>query len=118
MMAALTLAKAGRRVLLLEAEERIGGALRSAELTLPGFVHDVGAAVMPLALASQGFRSVADELSDLHWAHPEVPVAHPLDDHAVLLHRDVAETAAGLGRDGQAWHRLMAPVVSSKSPSG
>ena len=111
-VAALTLAKAGRRVLLLEAQDRIGGALRSAELTLPGFIHDVGATVLPLALASPAFRSLSPELAGVSWAHPDVPVAHPLDDGAVLLHRDVEQTAADLGRDGNAWRRLVAPVVT------
>ncbi|WP_043632024.1 phytoene desaturase family protein [Nonomuraea candida] len=102
LMAAVLLARAGRKVLLLEAAERFGGGLRSAELTLPGHVHDVGATVMAMALASPAFRGLA--LKGVEFAHPPVVMAHPLDDRpAVLLHRDARRTAEGLGRDGRAW---------------
>lgn len=107
LMAALTFAEAGRRVLVVEAADRVGGALRTEELTLPGFRHDVGATVLPLAVASPAFRGMQLPLDDALWAHPPVPAAHPLAGEAVLVHRDVDETAAGLGCDGVAWRALV-----------
>ncbi|MEU4516003.1 NAD(P)/FAD-dependent oxidoreductase [Nonomuraea wenchangensis] len=102
LVAAVTLARAGRRVLLLEAADRFGGALRSGELTLPGRVHDFGATVMAMALASPAFRGL--ELKGVEFVHPPVPAAHPLDGRpAVLVHRDPVRTAEGLGRDRRAW---------------
>ncbi|MEV4798628.1 NAD(P)/FAD-dependent oxidoreductase [Nonomuraea sp. NPDC049421] len=102
LVAAVLLARAGLRVTLLEAADRFGGGLRSAELTLPGRVHDVGATVMAMALASPAFRELG--LKGVEFAHPPLPAAHPLDDRpAVLVHRDARRTARGLGRDGPAW---------------
>ncbi|TMR92292.1 phytoene desaturase family protein [Nonomuraea basaltis] len=102
LVAAVTLARAGRKVLLLEAAGRFGGGLRSGELTLPGRVHDLGATVMAMALASPAFRELG--LKGVEFAHPAVPVAHPLDDRpAALVHRDPGRTAEGLGRDAGAW---------------
>ncbi|NUP80753.1 MAG: NAD(P)/FAD-dependent oxidoreductase [Nonomuraea sp.] len=102
LMAAVMLARAGREVLLLEAGDGFGGALRSGELTLPGRVHDLGATVMAMTLASPAFRGLG--LKGVEFAHPEVAAAHPLDDRpAVLVHRDPVRTAEGLGRDRGAW---------------
>ena len=110
--AAIALAQAGRSVLVLEAEAEIGGGLRSAELTLPGFRHDVCSAIHPLALASPFLRHLPLQEHGLQFAHPEIPVAHPLDDGtAVALHRSVDETAEGLGADGDAYRGLLQPLV-------
>ncbi len=110
--AAITLAEADRSVLLVEAGETVGGGTRSAELTLPGFVHDVCSAIHPLVLASPFMRSVPLERHGLELVHPDVPLAHPLDDGtAVVLERSVEATAARLGSDGAAYRRLMSPVV-------
>ncbi|CAA9524004.1 MAG: Phytoene dehydrogenase and related proteins [uncultured Thermomicrobiales bacterium] len=110
--AAITLARAGRSVLVLEANDAVGGGARSAGLTLPGFVHDLGSAIHPLALASPFFRTLPLDRHGLRWIQPEVPLAHPLDGHgAVLLERAVAATAAGLGEDAAAYAALMAPLV-------
>lgn len=111
LMCALVLAEAGRRVLVLEAADRIGGAMRTEELTLPGFHHDVGATVLPLALVSPAFRG--RELPGVTWAHPPAPAGHPLDDGAVLVQRDLQETARTLGRDGTAWLRLVGSAARS-----
>lgn len=112
LLAAITLARAGQRVLVLEARERIGGALSSAELTLPGFIHDPGSAVHPFGVASPALRALPLERYGLRWVRPPVPLAHPLDGRrAVLLERGVGATAAGLGVDGPAYWRLMAPLV-------
>jgi phytoene dehydrogenase-like protein len=104
LVAAVVMAGAGRRTLLVEAAEVIGGGLRTDEMTLPGFHHDICATVLPLALASTAFRALRLEDDGVRWAHPPVAVAHPLDDHdAVLVHRDLATTVAGLGTDGWRW---------------
>src|SRR6266705_2122804 len=92
--AAVTLARAGCSVLVLEANATIGGSARSAELTLPGFLHDVCSAVHPLAAGSPFFSSLPLEQFELNWIHPEIPLAHPLDNGtAACLHRDVDRTA-------------------------
>ncbi len=110
--AALTLAEAGRRVLVIEGAETVGGGCRSAELTLPGFVHDVCSAVHPLVAGSPFFRSLPLAEMGVELAHPEAPLAHPLPDGtAVTLERSVAATAAELGPDASAYDRLMAPLV-------
>ncbi len=105
-MAAVTLARAGRSVVVIEAEDEIGGGTRSAELTLPGFVHDVCSAVHPLGVGSPAMRDLPLEEHGLRWLHPEVALAHPLHgDTAGVVRRDLAATAAGLGADGDAWTR-------------
>jgi phytoene dehydrogenase-like protein len=111
--AALTLARAGRRVVVYEAAEQIGGGLRSAALTLPGFVHDVCAAVHPLAASSPCFRTLPLRELGVVWVHPPAPLAHLLDEaRAVLLERDLAATARALGRDARAYARLFAPLAA------
>lgn len=110
--AAITFARMGRSVLLLEASETIGGGTRTKELTLKGFRHDVCSAIHPLALASPFFRSLDLSPHGLEWIHSPVPLAHPLDsEKAVLLHRSLDATAEGLGRDREAYRRLVGPWV-------
>ena len=110
---AITLARAGQRVLLVEAASSVGGGCRSAELTLPGFRHDVCAAVHPFAAASPFFRELPLAEHGLRWIDPPLPMAHPLDDGtAVTLDRSLSRTAAGLGVDTTAYERLMAPFVA------
>src|SRR2546428_12698766 len=110
--AAITLARAGRSVLVLEANTTIGGGARSAELTLPGFLHDVCSAVHPLAAGSPFFNSLPLEQFGLNWIHPEIPLAHPLDDGAAAcLHRDVDLTAERFGADDRPYQLLMRPLV-------
>jgi phytoene dehydrogenase-like protein len=111
--AAIALARAGRSVLVLEAADTIGGGTRSAELTLPGFVHDVCSAVHPMAAASPFFRSLPLAEHGLEWVQPEFPLAHPLDDGpAAVLERSVEATAARLGPDERAYRRLMGPLAA------
>lgn len=111
MAAAVTMARAGLRVHVIERAESIGGGARSAEITLPGFLHDVCSAVHPMALASRFFRDF--ELAkrvDFHV--PEISYAHPLDGGiAGVAYRDLDRTAEILGRDGPAWRALMRPLV-------
>jgi phytoene dehydrogenase-like protein len=103
LVGALTLAEAGWRVLVLEAASRPGGGLRTEELTLPGFRHDVCATVLPLALASPALRDLTDGAGRpaVGWAHPPVALAHPLDGAPpALLHRDLAATVRSLAEAG------------------
>jgi phytoene dehydrogenase-like protein len=110
--AAIVMAQAGRRVTVYEAEPSIGGGARSAELTLPGFVHDICSAIHPLAAGSPVFRGFPLEQFGLQWVHPEIPLAHPLDDgSAAILARTVEETAARLGGDAGSYRRLVEPAV-------
>jgi phytoene dehydrogenase-like protein len=110
--AAITLARAGLAVRVYEGAETAGGGLRSAELTLPGFVHDPCATVVATALVSPFFASLDLPALGVELVHPQVPAAHVLaPDRAVLLHRSVDETALGLGRDGAAWRRLVGPLA-------
>lgn len=110
--AAIELGRAGLEVLVLEAEPTVGGGCRTAELTLPGFRHDVCSAIHALALASPFMRSLRLEDRGVEWIHPDAPLAHPQEDGtAAVLERDVAGTAEGLGEDGPAYERLMGPLV-------
>ena len=110
--AAITLARAGLAVTLLEQAETIGGGTRTEELTLPGFRHDVCSAVHPLGVASPFFQSLPLSAHGLEWIYPEVQLAHPLEGGAAaLLYRSVERTAAGLGADAAAYERLMDPLV-------
>ena len=110
--AAIELARAGKSVVVYEVASTPGGGCRSAELTLPGFVHDICSAIHPLAMASPFFKSIP--LADLgvRFRQPGVPLAHPLDDgDAAVLERSVSETAEGLGGDAKAYARLMGPLA-------
>jgi phytoene dehydrogenase-like protein len=110
--AAITLAEAGASVVVLEARDTPGGGASSAELTLPGFVHDICSAIVPLTIASPFFKSRSFETHGLELAYPEIELAHPLDDGRVgLLRRSVDETAASFGDDARSYRRLMAPLV-------
>jgi phytoene dehydrogenase-like protein len=111
--AAITLARAGRSVTLLEAASTVGGGVRSAEATLPGFVHDVCSAIYPFGRTSPFFAEAGLDARGLQWIEPPIPLGHPLDDgSAVLAHRDVEATAAGLGRDRDVYRRLIGPLVN------
>jgi phytoene dehydrogenase-like protein len=110
--AAITLARAGFSVLVYEANATIGGGARSAELTLPGFVHDVCSAVHPLAAGSPFFKTLPLERFGLAWIEPEIPLAHPLDNgSAACLYKDVDVTAEQLHEDSRAYRRLMKPLA-------
>ena len=110
--AAIELVRAGRSVLLLEAEEAVGGGARSGELTLPGFVHDICSAIHPLGAGSPFFHALPLVEHGLTWIYPPVQVAHPLGDGtAALLERSVASTGQTLGPDAAAYRQLMDPLV-------
>ena len=110
--AAVELARNGRYVAVLEAEDTIGGGTRSARLTLPGYVHDVCSAIHPFGYASPFFSALPLEEHGLEWVHPPAPLAHPFDDgSAVVLERSVVETGESLGPDAKAYRRLMGPLA-------
>lgn len=109
--AAVALARAGMQVQVLEASHTIGGGTRTAELTLPGFRHDIGSAVHPAALSSPflGAFGIAEKVD---WIIPDVSYAHPLDDgRAAVAWRDLDRTVAGLGADGERWRTTLAPLA-------
>ena len=115
--AAVALAQRGVSVLVLEGTDSIGGGTRTRELTLPGFRHDVCSACHPMGVLSPFFRELPLEEHGLRWVRPKLSVAHPLDGQpAVLLGTSVSETAANLGADGPAYHRLLAPFVDDPHP--
>lgn len=111
--AAITLARAGHSVRVFEAEATIGGATRSQELTQPGFIHDVCAAVHAVGVLSPFLRTLPLAAHGFDLVHTPAPFAHPLDDgSAIVVERSVEETAASLGTaDGRAYRRLIGPFV-------
>jgi len=110
--AGITLARAGKSVLVLEGKETIGGGTRTAELTMPGFKHDICSALHPLGVASPFFRDLPLSRYGLEWITPPAALAHPLDDGtAVMVEGTVEDTAANLGVDAGAYRRLMGPLV-------
>jgi phytoene dehydrogenase-like protein len=117
--AGVTLAKAGKSVLILEAKETIGGGTRTAEITLPGFRHDICSAIHPLGVASPFFRDLPLAKFGLEWVYPPAAVAHPLDDgRAALMLRSIQETAATLGEDNRAYQRVWADRSRAKLSQG
>jgi phytoene dehydrogenase-like protein len=110
--AAVVLAQAGLQVDVYEAEPQPGGGARTLPLTLPGFLHDFGSAVHPMAVASPFFKTLPLQQYGLEWIQPSAPVAHPLDDGtAVMLERDLNDAQAALGVDGKQWRRLFGPFA-------
>jgi phytoene dehydrogenase-like protein len=111
--AAIRMAQAGKRVVVLEAANTPGGGVHSAELTLPGYVHDVCSSVYAMVVCSPFLSQLPLKEQGLEWAFPAVPLAHPLDDGtAVMLHQSLDETVQSLGRDGGGYRRLMGELVS------
>jgi phytoene dehydrogenase-like protein len=111
--AAITLAQRGVHVEVFESQPQPGGAARTLELTLPGFLHDFGSAVHPLAAGSPFFSSLPLQSHGLQWIHSPAPLAHPLDDGtAVTLERDLHAAESALSPDGQLWRRLLQPFAS------
>ncbi|HEU4647620.1 MAG TPA: NAD(P)/FAD-dependent oxidoreductase [Gemmatimonadales bacterium] len=109
--AAIALARAGRSVELVEAAPTVGGGCRSAELTLPGFLHDICSAVHPLGRASPFFAQLPLDRHGLRWLDSDAPLAHPLDDGAAIAERDLDTTAKRLGSDADAYRGLVEPTV-------
>jgi phytoene dehydrogenase-like protein len=115
--AAIALAETGREVTLIEGADTVGGGARSAELTLPGFVHDTCSTVHSLALLSPFLRRLPLARHGLDLVHPDAPLAHPLDGGAaVILERSVEATASSLGADATAYRRMFEPLVRDVDP--
>ena len=113
--AGITLAQAGRSVLILEAKETIGGGCRTLELTLPGYRHDPCSAIHPLAVASPFFRSLPLADYGLEMIEPPLALANPFDDGtAASLTQSIDETAASLGPDADAYRRLLNPLFNDR----
>ncbi|MBI5031236.1 MAG: NAD(P)/FAD-dependent oxidoreductase [Chloroflexi bacterium] len=112
--AAITLARAGRSVLVYEANETIGGGIRSAELTLPGFIHDICSTVQALTVVSPFFKSIPLTELGVELVTPDAALAHPLDDGtAAVLYRSMQQTCATLGDDAKNYRRLIEPLVKN-----
>ena len=110
--AAIAIARSGRSALVIEAKETVGGGARTAELTAPGFLHDVCSAIHPMAVGSPFISRLPLDEYGLEWIHPPAPVAHPFDDGpAAILERSVTATGEALGDDAGAYTRLMSPLV-------
>jgi phytoene dehydrogenase-like protein len=110
--AAVALAREGASVIVLEGAESIGGGTRTAELTLPGFHHDVCSGAHPMGILSPFFRELPLERHGLEWVLPEASVAHPLDDGAaVVLWRSLERTSEELGADGAVYRRVLGPLL-------
>jgi phytoene dehydrogenase-like protein len=113
--AAITLQQQGLATLLLEAKATIGGGIRSADLTLPGFIHDVCSAIFPMAVASPFFTQLPLDKFGLTFIEPTYPAAHPFDDGtAAVLYYSVNETANALGGDKKAYEKLMLPLYKNR----
>lgn len=113
--AAVLLARAGLNVRVIEADATIGGGCRSAQLTLPGFVHDICSAVHPMGIVSPVFRELDLQQHGLRWSRTATPLAHPLPDGRVaVLEKSLSETAARLGGDGGRWRALLEPFASEE----
>jgi len=114
LVAAITLARAGRRVLVVEAQRSVGGGTRTEPLTEPGFVHDVCSTVHALGVVSPAFAALPLGDHGVRWLQPEIPFAHPLEgSRAAIAHRDIAATAAELTpHDERAYRRLYEPMVA------
>ena len=114
LVAAVELARAGLEVTLLEGAETIGGGLRSAPLTEPGFVHDVCAAVFPMGIGSPALAALPLAERGLSWVQPEIPLAHPLDGgRAAVAYRSLDQTAEALGSDGPAYAGLVGDIAGA-----
>ena len=115
--AAIAIAQKGGSVLVLESRDTPGGGARTAELTLPGFHHDVCSAVHPTAMASPFFNSLPLAEHGLEFVHPEIPLAHPLDGgECAVMHRSFEETAGALGEDAAAYRKLFRKLVANAGP--
>jgi len=110
--AAITLQQAGVSVLLLEGKETIGGGLRTAEITLPGYLHDICSAIHPMAVASPFMSALPLQEHGLEFIYPDIAAAHPFDDGtAALLKKSIGETAQLLGKDERAYTKLIQPLT-------
>jgi phytoene dehydrogenase-like protein len=112
--AAIVIAATGRKVIVFESADTVGGGCRSAELTLPGFVHDICSAVHPFAVTSPAFHSLPLAAHGLEWIEAPAMLAHPLaDGRAVSVYRSLERTVEALGAEGSSYQRLFAPLIDA-----
>lgn len=112
--AGITLQQQGLSVLIIEGKETVGGGLRSAELTLPGFTHDICSAIHPMAVGSPFFNTLPLEQHGLEYIYPQLCAAHPFDNgEAALLAQNLGITKKHLGNDENVYQKLIAPLVST-----
>ncbi|WP_336518360.1 NAD(P)/FAD-dependent oxidoreductase [Pollutibacter soli] len=112
--AAITIQQQGLSVLLIEGKDQIGGGMRTAELTLPGFKHDVCSAIHPMAAGSPFFKTLPLHEFGLEWIYPPVAAAHPLDNgEAAILTHHIFDTAEQLGSDAAAYKNLIGPILKN-----
>jgi phytoene dehydrogenase-like protein len=112
--AAIRMAQQGFSTLVLEQSAQVGGACRTEQLTIPGFCHDIGSAVHPLALGSPFFSTLPLEQYGLSWLHPLMPLAHPIDKTRVgVIYQSLETTAALLGRDADPYRKLFGPLITN-----
>jgi glycine/D-amino acid oxidase-like deaminating enzyme len=117
--AAIVIAQAGKSVAVFEANDSAGGGVRSAELTLPGYVHDLCSSVYPLAIGSPFFAALPLGEHGLEWIQSGAALAHPLDDGtAILLERSVEATANALGADELAYRKIFTPLTAQWNWAG
>ena len=109
--AAITLAQQGLKVALLEMKDKTGGGMRTEELTLPGFKHDVGSAIHPFGVGSPFFRTLPLKDHGLTWVHSNAPLAHPLDNGVALMENTLEATYQHLGVDAKTYGFLLKPLV-------
>lgn len=110
--AAIKLAQNGYKVKIFEAKETIGGGMRSAQLTLPGFIHDICSAIHPLGVSSPFFETLPLQKYELEWKYPPISLAHPFDDgHTAILTSSINETAKSLGKDKENYIKLIKPLI-------
>ena len=112
--AAITLQQEGLSVLLVEGSHETGGGMRTSELTLPGYFHDVCSAIHPMAFASPFFQSVPLKDFGLNFVHPDFCAAHPLEDGSTaVLHHSIDTTSKYLGIDADQYQKMVTPIVDA-----
>lgn len=112
--AAIRLQQLGLKTLILEKNSEPGGATRSGQLTLPGYTHDIGSAILPMSYSSPFFKTLPLEKYGLKWIFPEVPFAQTLNNgEAVACYQDISKTAKNLGKDREAYQQFMRPLVEN-----
>jgi len=112
--AAITLQRQGLSVLLVEGKDSIGGGMRTSELTLPGYLHDICSAVHPMAVSSPFFSTIPLDQFGVEFIYPEIDAAHPFDDgNAATLERSIEKTAVSLGKDAKKYQSLITPLVKN-----
>jgi phytoene dehydrogenase-like protein len=113
--AALELQRSGARVQVFERAEVVGGCVRTEEITLPGFRHDLAASMLPLGYASPFLSQLPLKTFGLEWVEPEIPFAHTFGETGLAVLRDVKQTAELLGQDRTSYDRLMSSLVPNWS---